>query len=237
MKTFHKKLIIGFLVLIVLVFVFYYVGLSHYFSLASIKTNATFFKSKVVENYLHAVIAFIGISTALIAFTLPITAPMGVVGGFLFGMWPAVLYCMIAVIVGTAISFLVVRYVLSHMMKHRYGKRLESFNKRIKTYGYTYLITLQLLTVVPYFVINTLAALAGVSFLTFMCTTAVGSFPILVIYAFAGKQLYMIHSWRDILSKEMLLLLLLLAGLALLPLVMRKWRSSNNQDSSDENTF
>ncbi len=236
MKTFHKKLIVGLLVLVAIVLVFYYVGLSHYFSLPSIKTNAAFFKSKVAENYTHAVFAFIGISTALIAFTLPITAPMGVVGGFLFGLWPAVLYCMIAVMIGAAISFLVVRYALSHVMKHRYGKRLASFNKRMKTYGYTYLITLQLLTIVPYFVINTLAALAGVSFAMFMCTTAVGSFPILIIYAFAGKQLYMIHSWRDILSREMLLLLLLLAGLALLPLIIRKWRFSKNQDT-DENTF
>ena len=230
MKTGHKKLIIGLLVLIAVVFAFYYVGLSHYLSLTSIKTNAAFFKSKVAENYMHAVFTFIGISTALIAFTLPITAPMGAVGGFLFGIWPAVLYCMIAIIVGAAISFLVVRYALYHAMKHRYGKRLESFNKRMKTYGYAYLITLQLLTIVPYFVINTLAALAGVPFLTFLGTTMIGSLPVLVIYAFAGKQLYMIHSWRDILSKEMLLVLLLLAGLALLPLVIRKWRVSRNQD-------
>ena len=106
----------------------------------------------------------------------------------------------------------------------------------MKTYGYTYLITLQLLTIVPYFVINTLAALAGVPFVTFMFTTAVGSFPVLVIYAFAGKQLYKIQSWKDILSKEMLLLLLLLAGFALLPLIIRKLRSSKQGDEY-EDTF
>lgn len=236
MNRFHKKLIIGLVLLIIIVFVLYYFGLSRYLSLTNIKANAVFLKSKVTENYFRAVLSFIGISTALIAFTLPITAPMGVIGGFLFGIWAAVLYCIIAIIVGAAISFLVMRYALYHFMQHRYGKRLASFNTRMKTYGYAYLITLQLLTIVPYFIINTLAALAGVPFATFLATTVIGSLPVLVIYAFAGRQLYKIHAWRDILSKEMLLLLVLLAGVALLPLIVRKWRSRYRQED-DEDTF
>jgi uncharacterized membrane protein YdjX (TVP38/TMEM64 family) len=232
----HKKLIIGVLLLIIGVIIFYYVGLSHYFSVASVKAHAVYLQSKVAENYMHAALMFIGISAALIAFTLPITAPMGVVGGFLFSFWPAVLYCMIAIIVGSSISFLVIRYMLSHMMRHRYGNRLASFNTRMQKYGSAYLITLQLLTIVPYFIINTLAALAGISFLTFLLTTVIGSFPIVAIYTFAGRQLYKLQSWKDILSKEMLLLLLLLAGLALLPLIVRKLRSSKHENEH-EDTF
>lgn len=234
MKTAHKNTIIGLIILIIAVFVLYYFGLARYLSLENVKANASHLQEKVTENYMHAAFMFIAISTALIIFTLPITAPMGVMGGFLFGFWPGVLYSMISVIIGASISFLVVRYALSHMMKHRYGARLAGFNERMKKYGYTYLITLQLLTVVPYFIINTLAALAGVSFFMFLLTTVVGSFPIVAIYAFAGKQLYKIHSWKDILSKEMLIVLLLLAGLALLPTFIRKWRTP---DTEDEDVF
>ncbi len=236
MTTFHKRVLISVVLIVITVILFYYLGLSHYFSLESVKTNAVFFKAKVAENYLTAVLMFIGISTALIIFTLPISAPMGVVGGFLFGIWPGVFYCMIAALVGTAISFLVVRYALSHIMQHRYGRQLAAFNERMKAYGYTYLITLQLLTVVPYFVINTLAALAGVSFWTFMFTTAVGSFPVIAIYAFAGRQLYRIRSWGDLISTEMLLLLLLLGALALVPMMLQKWRKPPTEDS-DETTL
>lgn len=234
MNKMHKKVIIGLLVLIVGVAIFYYVGLSHYFSVEGVKAHTAYLKNKVGENYTHAVLMFISISALLIAFTLPITAPIGVVGGFLFSFVPAVLYCMIAIIIGSSISFLVVRYMLSHMMRHRYGNRLASFNQRMQKYGSTYLITLQLLTVVPYFIINTLAALAGVSFFTFLLTTVVGSFPIIAIYAFAGRQLYKLESWKDILSKEMLLLLLLLAALALLPLIIRKWRLSRMKDEDED---
>jgi len=234
MNKTHKKVIIGLLLLIVAVVIFYYVGISHYFSLTSVKAHATYLKSKVAENYIHAALMFIGVSAALIAFTLPVTAPIGVVGGFLFSFVPAVLYCMIAVIIGSSISFLVVRYMLSHMMRHRYGNRLARFNTRMQKYGYSYLITLQLLTVVPYFIINTLAALAGVSFVTFLFTTIVGSLPVISIYAFAGRQLYKLDSWKDILSKEMLLLLILLGFLALLPLIVRKWRTSRMKDDHED---
>ncbi len=239
MKMLPKKLIIGIIVVLAFVGFLYYSGFSSHLSLENIKSNAAYLKSNVEEHYMRSVCVFLAISIVLISFTLPVTAPMGVIGGFLFGLWAGVLYCMIAALVGTAVSFLVVRYALSHIVRNQYGKQLTSFNERMKVYGYTYLITLQLLTVVPYFVINTLAALAGVSFLTFMWTTALGSFPIIAIYAFAGRQLYMIHSWQDILTKEMLLLLILLAGLALLPMLIRKIRGSdsNKSDLNDHEPY
>lgn len=231
MKAFHKKLFIWLTLLVIAIFIFYYFGISQHLSLENVKANASYMQGKVIENYLHAVLLFIAVSTGLIMLTLPITAPMAVLAGFLFGMGPGILYSMISIIIGAAVSFLVVRYALSHMMKNRYGQRLSSFNQRMKKYGYTYLITLQLLTIVPYFVINSLAALAGVPFLMFLLTTAVGSFPVVVIYAFAGKQLYKINSWQDILSTQMLLVLLLLAGLAMIPMMIQKWRLKNGGDS------
>lgn len=231
MKSINRKLLIGLIVIAAIVVALYFGGFSQYLSLESIKSNAAFLKSKVEHNYTHAVLVFLLVSTLLIAVTLPVTAPMGVIGGFLFGFGPGVLYCMIAALLGTAISFLFVRYTVSHVMKNQYGKQLAAFNDRMKKYGHTYLITLQLLTVIPYFVINTLAALAGVPFLTFMWTTALGSFPIVAIYAFAGRQLYMINSWKDILSKEMLLLLVLLGLLAMLPMLLRKIRGDKKVDN------
>ncbi|EKD48379.1 MAG: hypothetical protein ACD_64C00343G0005 [uncultured bacterium] len=234
MKTAYKKMIIGLILLFGIVFAVYYFGLAHYLSLENVKANAAYLQEKVDENYLYAVGMFIAISTALIAFTLPIMAPMGVMGGFLFGMWQGILYSMIAITIGASLSFLAVRYALSHVMKNRYGARLAGFNERMQKYGYSYLITLQLLTVVPYVVINSLAALAGVSFHMFLVTTIVGSLPVTAIYAFAGKQLYTINSWKDILSKEMLLVLFLLAGLALLPMAIRKLRHT---DAKDDDAF
>ena len=222
MKSIHKKLVFALLILVVLIVLLYYTGLSHHFSIESIKANSAQYKQLVQEQYASAVLIFIALCTLLTACTLPITIPMGVVGGFLFGLWPGFVYSMISTLIGSSISFLIIRYALFHVVHARYQKQLDIFNEKIKSYGYTYLISLQLLAVIPYFVINTLAALAGVSYFTFLWTTAAGASPVIAIYAFAGKQLYTIHSWKDVLSKEMLLLLLLLAGLALVPMLLRK---------------
>lgn len=215
---------------IIAIGIVYYFGISQHLTLENVKVHASYLQSKVGDNYLQAALIFIGASIGLIMLALPITAPMAVLAGFLFGMLPGILYAMIAIVLGSGLSFLVVRYALSHMMKHRYGQRLAGFNARMQQYGYTYLITLQLLTVVPYFIINTLAALAGVSFFMFLLTTAIGSLPVVAIYAFAGKQLYTITSWQDVLSTKMLFVLLLLAALALLPMLIQKWRVRNEGD-------
>jgi uncharacterized membrane protein YdjX (TVP38/TMEM64 family) len=222
MKWLGKKLGIALLLIVALILILYYIGFAKYFSLENIKTHALYVQQLVAEHYFISVIVFVLISTLLIALTLPVTGPVAVSAGFLFGLVPAICYAMIAAMVGTAISFLIVRYAMSHLTKNRYSAQLTAFKQKLHAYGYTYLITLQLLTVVPYFIINTLAALAGIPFTTFMWTTALGSLPIIIIYAFAGRQLYMIKSWRDILSINMFLLLLMLAFIALLPMIVKR---------------
>ncbi len=226
MKSLYRKLLIGGLIFLGSVIFLYYVGIAQYMSLENIKAQSAYLQMQVEKNYFWSVLAFLLFFTSLIGFTLPVTGPMGVMGGFLYGLWPSVLYCMFSVMVGTTISFLVVRHALSHVIRDQYKDQLATFSERVHQYGYGYLISLQLLTVVPYFVINTLAALAGVSLETFMWTTAAGSLPIIFIYSFAGKELYMIQSWKDILSIHMLALLLVLAALALLPMLMKKLRNS-----------
>ena len=226
MNGVYRKLIIGLFILLGCVLLAYYFGFSHYFSLESIKAQASFLKMRVAENYMGSALVFIGIFTALIGFTLPVTGPMGIIAGFLFGLCHGVLYSMIAVMIGTTVSYIVVRRAMTHIMQQQHKSQLASFNERIHTYGYSYLISLQLLAVVPYFIINTLAALGGVPLWAFMWTTFIGSLPIVVIYTFAGKELYMIKKWSDILSIHMLGILLVLALLSLLPMLVNKFRKT-----------
>lgn len=224
MSSFSKKVILGIVIAIIGIILLYHFGLSHYLSLASVKTNAAYLLQQTHEHYVASAAIFMLISTGLIAFTLPVTAPVAVVAGYLFGLLPALVYCMAAVLIGSGASFLVIRYVTGHIAKNDDSDRLDKFKVKLQRYGYSYLITLQLLTVIPYFIINTLAALGGVPFHIFMMTTFVGSLPVVAIYAFAGRQLYHITSWSDIISWDMLLVLLLFAFLAMLPMIVRKFR-------------
>lgn len=225
MKTFYRKMMILGAIAFVGFLLFYYFGVARHLSIENIKSMSVGMQQQVQEHYLKTALIFIVINTILIALTLPVTGPMGIMGGFIFGLWLGLLYCMIAILIGTLISFLVIRYALSHIVRAQYQEKLDQFTDRVHKYGYSYLISLQLLTVVPFFVINTMAALAGVSLPTFLLTTLVGATPVMFIYTFAGRELCMIQSWKDILSVHMLAILMVLAAIAMMPMIVRKIRS------------
>jgi uncharacterized membrane protein YdjX (TVP38/TMEM64 family) len=216
-----KALLVSFVVAIV-VGVVWYLGLYEYFSLSALQSNRAYLEEAVKANYIKAVLIFIAVYTAVISFGMPGVPPLTLVGGFLFGFLPCIMYASISTTIGTTISFLVIRYVLGNLIRGKYAQKLDRFNEKIASHGTaSYLLTMQLMGVIPYFVINVLAALTNVSLATFVWTTFVGSLPILGIYAFAGGQLYTVESVRDIFSPSIIALLVVLILVALMPLFLK----------------
>jgi len=216
-----KALFVGF-VLIGIIVLAWYLGLQKYLTLESMKEHRAYLEAAVQTNYLKSVVIFMAIYIAVIATALPGVPPLTMIGAFLFGFIPAGIYASIAATIGTTISFLLIRYVLGGVVRGKYAQKLERFNEKIAAHGVAgYLLTMQLIGVIPYFVINTLAALADVPFKTFLWTTYVGSLPIIFIYAFAGRQLYLVESPRDIFSPSIIGLLVFLVLLTLMPVFLR----------------
>lgn len=200
----------------------WYMGLHEYVTLNSLRENRVYLENAVAQNYPKAVLIYILIFIAVIATALPGVPPLTMIGAFLFGFIPAGIYASIGATAGTTISFLLIRYVLTGLIRGKYAHKLERFNEKIKSHGVaSYLLTMQLIGIIPYFVINALAALTDVPLQTFLWTTFVGSLPIIFIYAFAGRQLYMVESVSDIFSPSIIALLVFLTLLTLMPLILR----------------
>lgn len=223
-----KALVISFIVVSILMIIWYF-QLHTYVSLESFQKNKLFLQEAVEKNYWKSVFIFIISYIAIIAVFIPGMPPMTLLGGFLFNVWPGIIYSGIGTSVGATCSFLVIRYVLSNALKGKYADKLEHFNKKIAAQGAGYyLLTMQLIGVVPYFIINTLAALAHVSTFTFLWTTFVGSIPMLFVYTFAGKRLSSIESIRDVFSPSMIIAAVCLAAVLLIPVGIRAFRSSKD---------
>jgi uncharacterized membrane protein YdjX (TVP38/TMEM64 family) len=217
-----KKALVLSAIVAVIVAIAWYFGLYKYFSLAALRDNRVYLEEGVKRNYVQAVIIFMTVCTGIIAMGMPGVPPLTMIGGFLFGFVPSALYVCIAATIGTTISFLSIRYVLGNVIRGKYAQKLEKFNEKIASHGAaSYLLTLQLMGVIPYFIINILAALANVSTVTFMWTTFFGSLPILFIYSFAGRQLYMVESASDIFSPSIIALLIVLVPISMLPLFLK----------------
>ena len=106
-----------------------------------------------------------------------------------------------------------------------YGNRIVTFKKQMDVHGVNYILMLHFVTVVPYFVINTLAALSDISLVTFVWATIVGSIPIISVYAFAGRQLSYIQSVGDIFSPPIILAFVLLIVLACMPIILKRLKN------------
>lgn len=192
-----------------------------YLSIAQLQEKSEMLLAAVHAHYACAVIVYILVYAGLIACALPAVAPMTILGGYLFGVVAGVIYAVIGASTGATVYFLLVRSIFAHTIRHSFEERVATFQSKMNRYGASYLISLQLLTIVPYFVINTLAALAEVPLITFVWTTVIGGIPLHIIYAMAGRELATLTSIRDILKPSIIVLLLLMAFMALLPMIIR----------------
>ena len=145
-----------------LIGLFWYFDIGQYFTLERLQADSAYLKQLVKHNYLFAILIYIVVFTVIIATALPVVAPLTMLGGFLFGVFPGVAAASLGATLGASSSFLIVRYLMRNTIQQRYQRQLEGFKNKIKEYGFSYLLTLQLVGVIPYFVINTLAALADV---------------------------------------------------------------------------
>jgi uncharacterized membrane protein YdjX (TVP38/TMEM64 family) len=192
------------------------------FDLEHIKMHSNSFKAYVTNNFLLSMGIYFVIYASMISLGIPGIAPLTMLSGFLFGIIMGFLVAIVAALVGSLIYFFVMRYILKRFVRNRYATLLERFNAQMEHYGVSYILMLHYSSVVPFFVINTLAALADLPLATFIWSTVAGSAPIILIYTFAGQQLSLLRSIRDIFSPTIILMLLLLVTLSVVPIFIKK---------------
>lgn len=220
----HKRGLVIILVIIGILVLLRFVGVGKYFSLAYLKDYSEHFMHFIDKYYWSSVVAFIGGYATLIALGFPSVGPLTLLGGFLFGFFPGALYSVISGTLGSIITFFVIKYFFGVSLQKKYQDKLEKFNTQIHEHGISYLLMLHFLTVVPYFFINSLAALTNVPFWTFLWTTIVGSAPLALIYSFAGLKLSEVERMKDIFSPGLIAVMIVLILLALMPILIKRYK-------------
>lgn len=226
MKFLSRKLVWIGLIIGLSILALYYTKFSDYFTLQKLQANHQCLKQFVAHNYALSILLYIGAYSILLACGMPIVMPFALIGGFLYGLFYGLLYAGISCLLGSIISFLVLRFVVVHWIRGWHDARITRFNEQVKKYGYSYLLMLHFLSVIPLFVINLLAALANVPLLTVMWVTLIGTLPLNALCVFAGRQLSSIHSYKEIFSPTIMILLALLALVAIAPLFIKKIKGS-----------
>lgn len=209
---------------------FYFFDLMAYVSLDVLKANRDKFLAFTEEHYVSAVVLFILTYVTQTAFALPGATLMTLTGGFLFGSMWAALYVNIGATTGATLAFLAARYLFRGWVERRFGDRLSAFQQGFTQNAFTYLLTLRLTPMFPFFIMNLLAGLTRVRVGTYVAATALGIIPDSLVYTFAGRQLGTINSLAELTSPRLLLAFTLLGLLFLMPVVYRKFVGPSQSD-------
>ena len=185
-------------------------------------------------NYLLAVMGFMAIYVVIVALSLPGATVATLTGGFLFGIFPGAVYCVLAAGTGACLIFLAARAGLGDWLSRRMATSdgaAQRIKEGIDQNEWSVLFLMRLLPAVPFFLANLLPALFGARFLPYVVTTYLGIVPGAVVLTSVGAGLGQVFASGEapdlsvLTSPQFLVPVLGLAALVALPLAVWLWRA------------
>jgi len=197
--------------LIVAVVCFFAFDLGEYLTLESIKAHSGALKAKVQDHPWWAAGVFFVVYAALTALSFPGTVVLTLLAGALFGLIEGTLLVSFASNAGALVAMLISRFMLRDWVQKRFGKQIAGINKGLTRDGTFYLVSLRLIPIVPFVLLNPALGLTRIKVWTFWWTTQLGMLPGNAIYVNAGEKLVAVRALSDILSPSIISTLVLLA--------------------------
>lgn len=184
-------------------------------------------------NVVLTVAGFMAAYIVIVAFSLPGSAIATLTGGFLFGLFPGVLFNVVSATIGASAIFLAARWGAGERLAARLDAgegRIATLREGLRENELSVLFLIRLVPAVPFFVANLLPALVGVSLSRFVFTTFFGIIPGAVVYTWVGAGLGEVFARGEtpnlgiIFEPQILGPILGLAALAALPVLIRALR-------------
>ena len=237
------------LVIALAIVAFFVLGLDEYLTFRMLSENRDYLIGFVSANFPLAALLYMGLYIVVVAFSLPGGLLMTVTGGFLFGWVAAGLMTVFAATIGATLLFLIAATSLGEPLRKKAGPKLKKLEDGFSENALNYLLFLRLVPVFPFWLVNIAPAFLGVKLSTYVIGTFVGIIPGTFVFAYLGGGLDSIireqqaiyqacleggHSncaldfqISSLLSKEILFSFIALGVIALLPVVIKKFRNSS----------
>ncbi len=126
------------------------------------------------------------IYAAAAALSLPEGAVLTVAGGLLFGTWLGGAMAVIGATAGALVLFLAARSAFASSLAARGGSRLARIRAELQRNGFSYMLAIRLIPVLPFWLVNLAGALADMRLVPFAAATLLGIIPATFIYASIG---------------------------------------------------
>ncbi|RYH08986.1 TVP38/TMEM64 family protein [Tropicimonas sp. IMCC6043] len=185
------------------------------------------------SHYAVTLSLFLAVYFVIVAFSLPGATLSTLVGGFLFGTFPGVLYNVMAASLGALAIFAAARFGFGSRLAARMDAsdgQVKRIKAGIDANQWEMLFLIRLVPIVPFFLANFLPALVGVPPGRFAITTFLGILPGAFVYTSMGAGLGSVLTRGErpdlgvVFEPQILAPLLGLSALAALPIVLRALR-------------
>ncbi|KJF84572.1 FAD-dependent oxidoreductase [Photobacterium phosphoreum] len=203
-------------VILAIIGAWFYFDLGQFLTLEAAKREQLTLQHHIIENPITAYISFFSLYILVTALSIPGASILTLLGAALFGFWTSLIMVSFASTIGATLAFLSSRFILRDWVQAKFGNRLTTLNNGIEKEGGFYLLSLRLIPVFPFFLINLLMGLTIIKTRTFFWVSQLGMLAGTAVYINAGTQLGKIDSLSGIISAPVLLSLVLLGLFPLL---------------------
>jgi uncharacterized membrane protein YdjX (TVP38/TMEM64 family) len=235
-------------VLIVGIMVLAYVqGWHQQLTLENVVVQRDRFHHFLAEHATLSVLAYVAIYALAVTLSLPCGLILTATGGLLFGWLVGAAAAVVAATLGAAIVFLIARGAVGDSLCARSGPWLAKLSEGFQKDALSYMLFLRLVPAFPFWFVNLAPAVLGVPLKTFVLGTFLGIIPATFAFASAGAGLdsvilaakdeyaacvalkglerctLTIHA-SSLLTRELIQALILIGVVALIPVVIKKWR-------------
>ena len=201
-----------------LVGAFFVFDLDAYLSLSRLQAHQEQASAWVQAHFGQAALLFTLLYVATTALSLPGAALLTLGGSALFGVGWGLLLVSFASTLGATLAFLSARFLLRDWVSRRFGDKLATFEAGMAKDGAFYLLSLRLIPLFPFFLVNLLMGLTPIRVSTYYWVSQLGMLPGTFVYVLAGSELASLTSTGNILSPGLVAALTLLG---LMPWLMR----------------
>lgn len=184
-------------------------------------------------HYLASVLGFVAAYVVIVALSLPGGTVATLTGGFLFGLFPGVLYNVAAATLGAMLIFLAARSGFGDRLSAKLqsgGGATARLMAGIRDNEWSVLFLMRLVPVVPFFLANLIPAFTGTRLTVYLVTTFLGIIPGGLVFTSVGAGLGEVFAKGQtpdlsiLFTPPVLLPILGLAALAALPMVLKAFR-------------
>lgn len=229
----------------------YWMGIFEHFGLSSFIKHRQALGDYVEANFILAAFGFILLYASLVAISFPGASFLTIASGFFFGGILGGSFAVIGATIGAVIIFIIAKTSFGDFLKQKAGPFVSKMVEGFKKDSFQYLLTLRLVPVFPFWVLNIVPALLDMKVKPYALATFLGIIPGTFTYAYIGTGMDSIIAdvaekqpgcaqagnckldFGSLVTPEILIAITMLGVISILPLIIKKIRGGKPVSGSE----